>query len=138
MVKDTTSRGELSELEIATALSRAGKSILRPMSSGLRYDLAIDNGDGTIARIQCKTGILRDGFIKFRASNSDARRPHGVPYRGQIEAFAVFCPQNRRVYLIPMAAMTACSSIAHLRTTPTRNGQTRGIRMADEFEVGRT
>jgi PD-(D/E)XK endonuclease len=76
--KNTTARGELSELEIATALSRAGKSLLRPPSSGLRYDLAVDNGDGTIMRIQCKTGILRDGFVEFRASNADARRPNGV------------------------------------------------------------
>jgi hypothetical protein len=85
--KDTTTRGELSELEVAMALARSGRQMLRPMSSGLRYDLAIDNSDGTVARIQCKTGRLRDGVISFNVASMDGRRPYGVPYLGQIEAF---------------------------------------------------
>jgi hypothetical protein len=61
-MKDTTSVGDLSEFEVATALMRTRKRVLRPLSAGLRYDLAIDNGDGTVVRVQCKTGILRNGF----------------------------------------------------------------------------
>jgi hypothetical protein len=60
MPKNTTARGELSEWEVALALARTGKNVLRPLSAGLRYDLALDNGDGSITRIQCKTGILRN------------------------------------------------------------------------------
>lgn len=136
MPKDTTGRGELSELEIATALARAGKAILRPLSASLRYDLAIDNGDGTISRVQCKTGILRDGCVEFRVANSDARRPNGVRYVGQIEAFAVFCPQNRRVYLVPMADVATHAFTARLRLEPARNNQLRRVRMAAPYEVG--
>jgi hypothetical protein len=80
---------------------RTRRRVLRPLSGGLRYDLAIDNGDGTVVRVQCKTGILRNGFISFRVCNADARRPQGIPYQGQIEAFGVYCPQNARTYLIP-------------------------------------
>jgi hypothetical protein len=134
-VKDTTGRGDLSEFEIATALMRAGKRVLRPLSAGLRYDLAIDGGDGTVIRAQCKTGVLRDGFITFRVCNADARRPLGVPYQDQIEAFGVFCPQNGRTYLIPMTAVVANSSTARLRVEPARNGQQRGIRLAETFEI---
>lgn len=135
-VKDTTSRGDLSELEVATALMRMGRQILRPLSAGLRYDLAIDNGDGTFARVQCKTGILRDGFITFRVCNADGRRPNGIPYLGQIEAFGVYCPQNRRAYLIPIEAVGANVSTARLRLDATRNGQQKGIRLADSFQIG--
>jgi hypothetical protein len=135
-MKDTTSIGDLSEFEVATALMRTRKRVLRPLSAGLRYDLAIDNGDGTVLRVQCKTGILRNGFITFRVCNADARRPQGVPYRGQIEAFGVYCPQNGRAYLIPIDAVGANTSTARLRVDATRNGQHRGIRLADSFQIG--
>jgi hypothetical protein len=137
MPKDTTTRGELSELEIATALARSGRRVLRPLSAGLRYDLAIDNGDGTILRVQCKTGVIRAGAIQFRSCNTDARRPSGVPYWGQIEAFGVFCPQNGKSYLVPIAAVTA-SSMACLRLEPARNRQAKRIRLAADFELNPT
>src|SRR5712692_1894201 len=80
-MKNTTAVGELTELEIATALARAGKKVPRRLSAGLRYNLALDNEDGTFDRVQCKTGILKNGAIEFRVCNADARRPNGVPYR---------------------------------------------------------
>jgi hypothetical protein len=135
-MKDTTSVGDLTEFEVATALMRTRKRVLRPLSTALRYDLAIDNGDGTIVRVQCKTGLLRNGFISFRVCNADARRPQGIPYQGQIEAFGVYCPQNGRTYLIPIDAVGANVSTARLRLDATRNGQQRGIRMAVSFQIG--
>jgi hypothetical protein len=134
-VKDTTGRGDLSEFEIATALMRAGKRVLRPLSAGLRYDLAIDGGDGTVIRVQCKTGVLRNGVITFRVCNADARRPDGVPYKGQVEAFGVYCPQNGRAYLVPMDAVVTNSSTAKLRLQPAQNGQQRRVRLAETFEI---
>jgi hypothetical protein len=58
-------RGDLAEMEVATALMRAGMTVLRPVSSAGRYDLAIDAGGGAFTRVQCKTGILRKGRILF-------------------------------------------------------------------------
>ena len=134
-MKDTTGRGDVSEIQVAAALMRAGQRVLRPISGGLRYDLLIDNGDGTFSRVQCKTGLMKDGFIVFRLRNCDARRPNGVSYRGQIESFGVFCPENGRTYLVPMSALTTSDSTARLRLRPTRNGQRTGVRLADEFDI---
>lgn len=133
--RDTTSLGDLSEYEITLALMRAGKRILRPLSSGLRYDLAIDNGDSTVIRVQCKTGRLRGSCISFRTSSADARRPNGVPYVGQVEAFGVFCPENGRSYLIPVSALDRAARFGTLRLEATRNGQTRNVRYAREFLI---
>ena len=102
------------------------------MSAGLRYDLAVDNRDGTITRIQCKTGILKSGAVYFRAYNADARRPNGVPYRGQVEAFGVFCPQTGRVYIVPLAALASVST-ARLRIGAAKNGQLKGVLFAQDF-----
>ena len=134
-MRDTTSRGDLSEYEIATALMRAGRRVLRPLSSGLRYDLVIDNGDGSFMRVQCKTGVLKQGAIVFRVANADGRRPNGVPYTGQVEAFGVFCPQIGRAYLVPIDAVTATSSTGRLRVDPAKNGQRLRVHQASEFEI---
>ncbi len=123
MKKDTTGRGDQTELEIATILSRAGVHVLRPLSSGLRYDLAIDTQNGTFARIQCKTGKLKNGVIHFRVAMADGRRPRGVPYHGQVEAFGVYCPDNDRGYLVPMAAVDGQVGTAVLRLAVAKNGQ---------------
>lgn len=132
--KDTTARGDITELEIALALMRAGRRVLRPISAGLRYDLVIDD-NGTFTRIQCKTGRLRAGVISFRLAMSDARRPHGVPYHGEIEAFGVHCPEVGRSYLVPMTVLGKMRNVACLRVTPARNGQTKGVREAIHYEI---
>jgi len=134
-MRDTTARGDLSELEIVVALTRAGKRLLKPLSSAARYDIAIDNGDGTFVRIQCKTGVFKHGRIIFRVCSTDARRPAGVSYQGQVDAFGVYCPQTGGVYLVPMLAVAACGTMSALRLSAPRNNQSTGIRYARDYEV---
>jgi len=54
---------------------------------------------------------------------------------GQIDAFGVYCPQNRKAYLIPIEDVPAVT-YAHLRLDPPLNGQTTGIRWAHKYEIG--
>jgi hypothetical protein len=136
-MRDTTTRGDLSELEVMTALVRAGRRVLRPVSSGLRYDLAIDNDDGTVVRVQCKTGILARGRIIFRVCSTDARRHRGVPYHGQVHAFGVYCPQTQTSYLVPMSVVADCTTMGCLRVDQPKNGQSRRIRYACDYEIVR-
>ena len=133
--KDTTGRGDLTELEVALALMRSGRTVLRPISTGLRYDLAIDQGDGEFTRVQCKTGRLRGGVIVFRLAMFDTRRPSGAPYHGEIEAFGVHCPEVGRSFLIPMSELGTMRNLACLRVAPARNGQVKGIRDAARYEI---
>src|SRR5437016_9333491 len=65
-MKNTTLRGDIAEFQIAAALIRHGNRLLRPLSSASRYDLLIDNEDGTFTRVQCKSGVLRNGCVLFR------------------------------------------------------------------------
>lgn len=133
--KDTTGRGDITELEVALALMRSGRTVLRPISTGLRYDLAIDEGNGAVTRVQCKTGRLRGGVIVFRLAMFDARRPNGAPYHGEIEAFGVHCPEVGRSFLVPMSDLGMMRNLACLRVKPARNGQIKGIRDAARYEI---
>lgn len=135
-MKDTTGRGDVTEQEIIAALTRDGLKLLRPISSATRYDLAIDRGDGTIVRVQCKTGMLKSGSILFRLFSVSGHTTRAKPYKGQVDAFGVYCPQTDRSYLVPVAALEECSSFASLRIVPSRNGQVRRTRLADEYVIG--
>lgn len=134
-MKDTTTIGDVTEMEVATALVRSGKKLLRPLSAAARYDLVIDNEDGTFIRVQCKTGRLREGRVEFRLYSVSGHRTQGVGYRGQVDAYGVYCPQIDAIYLVPVTAISACGAIATLRVEPARNGQTRGVRHAAEFTI---
>jgi hypothetical protein len=134
-VRNTSALGDIAKLQLAAALARSGRRLLRPMSSAARYDLAIDEGDGTITRVQCKTGVLRRGCIVFRVCSTDARRPTGAPYQGQVDAFGIYCRETGNCYLVPMSAVVRCMTMATLRLEPARNQQEVGVRLAAQYEV---
>ncbi len=131
MINNPTARGKRTEAKILSELVDAGRSVLIPWGEE-RYDLALDEG-GRLVRIQCKTGILRGGCVDFKTCVADIRRPLGDGgYHGQIEAFAVYCPQINMSYLVPIEAVPG-PTMARLRIDPTRNGQLYGVRWAQDF-----
>jgi hypothetical protein len=54
-------------------------------------------------------------------------------YRGDIDAFGVYCPGTREVYLVPIADVP--DRAAYLRVEPTRNGQQKGVRWAKDYVI---
>ena len=128
-------RGELSEMEAMLALMRAGYTVLTaPYTDCVRYDCVLDDG-GRFLRVQIKTGKLsRDGaVIRFATASNNWHRGTKHSYVGQIELFAVFCPDNGKTYLVPVGELGTHTGT--LRLVPTRNGQTADVRMADAYEV---
>ena len=76
-----------------------------------------------------------DGCIEFKTCVADLRRPLGDGgYHGQIEAFAVYCPQTGSAYLVPINDVPG-PTMARLRLDPTRNGQIHGVRWARDYEL---
>jgi len=127
--------GERSQLAVMLAFAAADLPFLVPHGENTRYDLVLDLGDRFV-RIQCKTGRLRAGAIRFAACSTYAHHPNPRTqrrdYAGQVDCFAVYCPETAGVYLIPLDEFTnrACGM---LRVAPTRNNQRRRIRLADDY-----
>ena len=121
------------------ALRHAGFAILVPFGENTRYDLVIDDGRA-FARVQCKTGRLRQGAVRFAVCScyghhlrpGNARRD----YQGQIDYFGVHCPDTSSVYLVPIADLSVRVQAA-LRVEPTRNNQRDHVRWATDYEIGR-
>jgi hypothetical protein len=130
-------KGDRSTLAIMLALNEAGYRLLVPFGENTRYDLVIDGGV-RLARVQCKTGRLRNGGVVFNACSSYAHHPNPRvvkrDYQGEIDYFGVFCPETRQSYLVPIEHVPTRYS-ATLRFDPPRNNQRVGIRFAADYEI---
>ena len=108
------------------------------MGDHQRYDLATEE-KGKFARVQCKTGHLVNGTVTFWCCSVDSRSQKGrclrKAYRKDIEFFGVYCPENQKVYMVPVADAT--STQCCLRIEPPKNGQKKGIRWAKTCEVSK-
>ena len=131
MMPETTTVGNLSEAKILVALIEARYIVARPFGDGCRYDYVIDDGE-TLQRVQCKTGSLKNGCVVFNAF-SVAGNSNGKPqgYADAADLFAVYCPDNDQVYLVPIARVGA--SKVYLRVEQTQNNQQRRVRWAEEY-----
>jgi hypothetical protein len=119
------------------SLRVVGYQLLVPFGENIRYDLVIDDGV-RLARVQCKTGRLRNGVIIFHTASTYGHHPNPKilkrNYLGEIDFFAVYCPETKGVYLIPIADMPN-RSMAYLRIDPPLNGQRKNVRFAANYEL---
>ena len=125
-------------MAIMLALQETGYTVLVPFGENTRYDLVIDDGVD-LARVQCKTGRLRQGAIRFNACSTYVH--HARPrmptrhYHGEVEFFGVHCPDTGGVYLIPIERLPVRNKGA-LRVDPPGNNQRRGVRFAADYAIG--
>lgn len=130
--------GDRSTLAAMLALQEAGYAVLLPFGENLRYDLVVDDG-GLLSRVQCKTGWIRDGAIKFKVCSIYAHHPNPKvlfrSYKGDVDALAVYCRVTSGVYLIPICDLSP-SHEAALRVTPPRNNQRKRVPFAADYLIG--
>lgn len=125
--------GEISEAQVLARMLRAGEVVLLPFGDCQRYDMVMDRDVGFI-RVQVKTGRLKQGTVRFQTSSSGSTTDHRtrVSYVGAIDCFAVYCPENDQVYLVPIEECPG--NDMWLRIEPPKNGQKFGIRLAADYE----
>ena len=132
-------KGDRTTLAVMMVLHMAGFRISVPFGENTRYDIILDN-EGRLSRVQCKTGRLRTVHVWFATCSAyghhrdpkNARRD----YVGEVDGFAVHCPDTSGVYLIPIEDLPVRVQAA-LRVDPARNSQRIGIRMAADYQVGK-
>jgi PD-(D/E)XK endonuclease len=128
--------GQRSEAAILAAFVERGFLVWLPWSVNHRYDMLLDLGD-RLLRIQCKTGRLRNGTILFntRSVRTNRKQVFSRSYVGEIDYFAVYCPDVDDVFLI------ACEKTGRfggsLRVDPAVNGQSKRIVWAADHRLER-
>lgn len=119
---------------VLAALVRRKFDVLVPFGEGQPYDLVAHLSGTAFLRVQCKTAWPVGGCLVFNSRTTDhGRGPQS--YSGHADIFGVYFPPRRAVYLVPLDAVA--ESEGRLRLMPTRNNQKRGIRFADDYEIGR-
>ena len=131
--------GDQTTAMVLARLLEVYPQVLIPFGENQRYDLVIEDGDRFI-RVQCKTGRLRNGVIRFNACSVTYHHPSNQgtkeykrDYRGSAELFGVYCRQVGQVYLVPVEEVGTREGI--LRIEPTRNAQGKKVRWARDFEL---
>lgn len=124
--------GERSEAIIAAHYLMRGDVVLHPFGDNQRYDLVVEN-DGKFRRIQCKTGKLDGDVIRFSTASCAGGKVK-KDYVGQIEAFAVYCPQNQKVYEVPIEAAPSRSMMLRL-ASPKNNSAVSTVNWASDYEI---
>lgn len=128
---NTSSKGDRTEAVVLSALAKAGYTILVPFGVA-RYDLAVDDGTG-IKTVQCKTGRTHQGCVAWNACSQNRDTKERRDYRGQVDYFGVWSPDNDKVYLVPVEDVAV--SEGRLRLEATKNNQRVGVRLAADYEV---
>jgi hypothetical protein len=129
---NTKDVGERSEAMVLAALLKAGKTVLQPFGDNQRYDLVVEEA-GKFTRIQVKTARRVKGILSIPTCSTYAHR--GRPrrdYRGQADLFMAYCPDTDKVYRIPVELVGRTH--VYLRLEAPRNGQSKRVRWAKDFE----
>jgi hypothetical protein len=135
-MRNTNSVGNVTDGLVMAALLRAGYRVFLPFGACDEIDLVVER-DGTLRKVQCKTGRLRQGAIQFNlytvASDLERKRPVSRSYGRATDFYGVYCPDNGKVYLVPSEDMP--TKWGTLRVLPTANGQQKRVRWADAYEL---
>jgi len=130
---NTKQTGDVSVARILARLLELERVVSIPFGDNARYDLVVEV-EGRLLRVQCKTGRLERGAIVFPVSSSAAHRGGGRrSYHGEVDAFAVHCPDTAQVLMVPFDAVADCRKEARLRVAESLNGQRQRVRAAASF-----
>ena len=132
---DSKFKGNITELEVLTYVTKLGYQVSVPFGDRERYDQIWDI-HGKLIKVQVKTASLADNTgtaIKFscRSSQRSNGKTKNTRYqKGEIDYFATFW--DGQCYLVPIEET---SNEKILRFAPPKNGQTKGITFADKYRV---
>jgi len=129
--RQTSARGIVSELKVATAYVEAGFAVSMPIGGSVSYDLIVDTGQ-RLLKVQVKTGRLRNGcvIIPMQRFSGHSGKPQSY-LRGEIDLFAVYCPGNAKIYVWQFGENP---TQGYLRFSETKNNQQQKIRWAKDYE----
>ena len=122
--------GEQSEAMILARFLSKGEIVSIPFGNNQRYDLLLDR-NGSFVRVQCKTGRIRKNTVKFNCCSTSGGKSK-KNYKGQADLFAVYCPDNNSVYLVPVLDAPSVTCMLRINT-PKNKGKQKTIRYAEDY-----
>ena len=130
-MRTTFDIGNEAEAVVLGHYAKAGLRVCIPFGTGGPYDLAVDTVT-RIVKVQVKTATFGKGCIqcKTRRRNASYDRTMRRYEKGEVDYFAIYCPQLNELYGI---SFEAANMSASLRIEPTGNKQEKYIRWAKDY-----
>ena len=126
--------GNVTEFETMLAFLKLGFNVLTPYGDCERYDFVVD-ANGKFLRIQSKTSRTNDNGASFTFSGRSCNRKDGkiVHHKYTKDEIDYFVTSfNKKCYLIPV---DECGADKKLRKKKKKNGQSRGVTWAKDYEL---
>lgn len=128
----TKNKGDLGVLHTKVDLAEKGYILLQPLSEHAPFDL-VAYKDGRFLRVQVKYRAAVNGGIPLGLTSqwADRHGTHKVPIdKRSIDLLCIYCPDTKRCYYLdPLTVQLD----VRLRIEPTRNGQSKRIRWANDL-----
>ncbi len=131
--------GDKAVLQFMAKCAMNDWTVLTPFGDCDRYDLVIDRGKG-FERIQVKNGRLDKGSVRFNTCSSHYHTKEGQrtkdfkrDYKGQIEAFGVFCQETRECYMVSVDEVG--TNEGSLRVDPMKAGSKYKVKWAKDYKI---
>ena len=134
---DSKKKGNLTELQCLAAFIECGYEVSIPYGDSSKYDFIADK-DGQLLKIQVKTSSMKNGnsdaiCFSCRSTHVNCSGVKNVRYsENEIDYFATYW--DGKCYVVPVQE---CSVEKTLRFVPPKNGQTKGISFAEEYEINK-
>lgn len=137
---NTKDTGTLAELLVTTSLLKRGYGVSVPVGDNARYDLIVDLNNKLI-RVQVKAVTPRKGKLEiplftmtYDPTKGKNNRASSRNYTAdEIDMVIGVDLNSDKMYYIPMSDFDG-ASIVTLRLEATKNNQSKGVRMASDFE----
>ena len=134
---NTVSAGDIGEAMAIADFTKAGFGISKPLSNNLRYDLIVDINN-ILYRVQVKTtSVIKDEKMMFSTKTTNyvkGKYSSNAYSSNEVDMFYLYHLENdwRGLYIVEKGEKIPVEM--GMRLTPPKNGQTKGIKMAVDFE----
>lgn len=126
--------GEVSEAFVLAHLLQLGFPVSVPFGNNQRYDLIVEFEPKKFETAQIKAGRIKKGCVNFYPCSTNGVSYKKQDYRGQVDWFLIYCPENKKIYKIAVdvVGIRGCS----LRIDEPKDGSNRSnIRWAKDYEL---
>lgn len=126
--------GEITEQQVAMEFLKLGFLVSKPLVQSSRYDFIVDINH-KLYKVQVKTGTLKeDSYIEFATSTSHTNTKGTINLTYSVEDVDFFATMYEgQCYLVPHEVCGKRKQ--RLRLIPTKNGQTKGITFAQDYQL---
>jgi hypothetical protein len=130
-------KGDLAELKVAADLGKRGYKIALPYGEDWDFDLILCRESGQLERVQVKhtrsDGRVISVLARSHSLTNGRVRATKHYTAATIDWLAVWDATLDRCFYVPARALSDGKTELSLRIAPARNGQTRRIRLAEEY-----